>query len=118
MMHIMRKFEENYKNNLPHAEEIPEFRAGDTVNVVVKITDGNQEREQSYEGVCLARHNNGLGSTFTVRKISHGVGVERVFMLYSPKIKINLVRKGKVRRAKIYYIRKLSGKKARIKERK
>ncbi len=99
-------------------KEIPDFRPGDTVAVEVKVKEGDRERIQVFEGVVIARRNRGLGSSFTVRKISHGVGVERVFPLYSPAIeRITVKRRGKVRRAKLYYLRRLSGKAARIKER-
>jgi large subunit ribosomal protein L19 len=97
---------------------IPEFRAGDTVRVGVKVIEGNRERVQNYEGVCIARSNRGMGSNFTVRKISFGEGVERVFPLYSPIVEsITVVRKGAVRRAKLYYLRGRTGKRARITER-
>lgn len=96
---------------------IPAFRAGDTVVVQVKVKEGNRERLQAYEGVVVAKRNRGLNSSFMVRKISHGEGVERVFQTHSPSIdSIVVKRKGAVRRAKIYYIRNLSGKAARIKE--
>ena len=96
----------------------PYFVAGDTVKVHVKIREGDKERIQVFQGVVISRKNNGPNSTFTVRKVSYGVGVERVFMLNSPVIeKIEVVTKGRVRRAKIYYLRKLRGKAARIKER-
>ncbi len=96
---------------------IPDFSAGDTVAVQVKVKEGTRERLQTYEGVVIARRNRGLNSAFTVRKISHGEGVERVFQTYSPQIeKIEVKRRGDVRRAKLYYLRDLSGKKARIKE--
>lgn len=94
--------------------DIPEFSSGDTLKVWVKIKEGNNERSQAYEGVCIARRNRGLNSSFTVRKISYGEGVERVFPLYSPKITIEVLRRGSVRRAKLYYLRDLTGKKARI----
>ncbi|MGB9839091.1 50S ribosomal protein L19 [Thermovenabulum sp.] len=98
--------------------DIPEFRPGDTVKVYTKVIEGNRERIQVFEGVVIARKGGGLRETFTVRKISYGVGVERVFPLHSPRIeKIEVVRKGKVRRAKLYYLRKLKGKAAKIKER-
>lgn len=93
---------------------IPDFSAGDTLKVWVKIKEGNNERSQAYEGVCIARRNRGLNSAFTVRKISYGEGVERVFPLHSPKITIEVMRRGAVRRAKLYYLRDLTGKKARI----
>jgi large subunit ribosomal protein L19 len=99
--------------------EIPSFRAGDTVRVGVKVKEGNRERVQNFEGVVIARSNRGMGSNFTVRKISFGEGVERVFPLYSPIIDdITVVRRGVVRRAKLYYLRGRTGKSARIAERK
>jgi large subunit ribosomal protein L19 len=99
-------------------DDIPEFRPGDTVRVHLKVVEGNRERIQVFEGVVIARKGGGLRETFTVRKISYGVGVERVFPVHSPRIdKIEVVKKGRVRRAKLYYIRKLRGKAARIKER-
>lgn len=100
------------------SDKIPEFRAGDTVRVHVKVTEGARERIQVFEGVVIARKNGGLSETFTVRKISSGVGVERIFPLHCPSIsEIEVKRLGKVRRAKLYYLRKRSGKSARIKER-
>ncbi len=97
---------------------IPEFRPGDTVRVGVKVIEGERTRVQAYEGVCIARSNKGIGSNFTVRKMSFGEGVERVFPLYSPNIdSITVVRKGVVRRAKLYYLRGRTGKRARIAER-
>ena len=97
---------------------IPEFRPGDTVRVGVRVVEGERTRVQNYEGVCIARSNKGMGSNFTVRKISFGEGVERVFPLYSPNIdSIEVVRKGAVRRAKLYYLRGRRGKSARIAER-
>ena len=97
---------------------IPEFRPGDTVRVGVKVIEGERSRVQNYEGVCIARANKGIGSNFTVRKMSFGEGVERVFPLYSPNIdSITVVRKGVVRRAKLYYLRGRTGKRARIAER-
>ena len=99
-------------------KEIPEFGPGDTVRVNVKVVEGARERVQAFEGVCLGRANRGVNSSFTVRKISHGEGVERVFPLYSPRIEsIEVVRRGSVRRAKLYYLRGRTGKKARIAER-
>ena len=96
---------------------IPEFKPGDTVVVQVKVVEGDRERVQAYEGVVIARSNRGLNSSFTVRKISHGEGVERVFQTYSPAISdIAVKRRGNVRRAKLYYLRDLSGKAARIEE--
>ena len=99
-------------------KDIPEFRPGDTVRVGVKVIEGDRTRVQNYEGVCIARANKGIGSNFTVRKMSFGEGVERVFPLYSPNIdSITVVRKGVVRRAKLYYLRGRTGKRARIAER-
>jgi large subunit ribosomal protein L19 len=98
-------------------KNIPVFKAGDTLRVHVKIVEGDKQRIQLYQGVCIKRKNNGVGSTFTVRKISSSVGVERVFPLHAPTIdKIEVVMVGKVRRAKLYYLRKLQGKAARIRE--
>lgn len=98
--------------------DIPDFRPGDTVKVYTKVVEGGRERIQVFEGIVIARKGGGLRETFAVRKISYGVGVERVFPLNSPRIdKIEVVKKGKVRRAKLYYMRKLRGKAARIKER-
>lgn len=98
--------------------DIPEFRPGDTVRVHVKVIEGAKERIQAYEGVVIKRKGSGLNETFTVRRVSYGVGVERCFPVHSPRLdKIDVIRRGKVRRAKLYYIRKLSGKAARIKER-
>ncbi len=98
--------------------DIPEFRPGDTVRVHAKIVEGNRERIQVFEGVVLARKNSGVRETFTVRRISYGVGVERTFMVHSPRIdKIEVKTRGIVRRAKLYYLRKLTGKAARIRER-
>ena len=100
------------------AEPAPSFRPGDTLRVHVKIKEGTRERIQVFEGIVIARQHGGLDETFTVRKISNGVGVERIFPLHCPSIdKIEVQRTGKVRRAKLYYLRKLSGKAARIKER-
>jgi large subunit ribosomal protein L19 len=97
--------------------EVPDFKPGDTIVVSVKVVEGDRERAQAYEGVVIARSNRGLNSSVTVRKISHGEGVERVFQLYSPAIAgISVKRRGNVRRAKLYYLRDLSGKAARIEE--
>ena len=96
---------------------IPDFRPGDTVEVKVKVVEGTRSRVQAFTGIVIAKRNRGINSAFTVRKISHGEGVERVFQTYSPQIdSINIKRRGDVRRAKLYYLRSLSGKKARIKE--
>ena len=98
-------------------EDIPIFKGGDTIRVHVKIREGEKERVQAFEGVCIRRHNNGASSTFTVRKISYGTGVERVFPMHSPRLeKVEVVSRGRVRRAKPYYLRDLRGKAARIKE--
>jgi len=97
--------------------DIPEFAQGDTIEVLVKVRDGNHERLQAFEGVVIAKKNRGLGSAFTVRKISHGEGVERVFQTHSKLIdSVKVKRRGKVRQAKLYYMRELTGKAARIKE--
>lgn len=99
--------------------DIPPFRAGDTLRVNVRVKEGDKERLQAFEGVCLARRGSGISQTFTVRKISSGIGVERIFPTHSPMIAgITVVRRGRVRRAKLYYLRHLTGKATRIKERK
>ena len=96
---------------------VPQFGAGDTLRIDVKVVEGTRERVQAFEGVCIGRKNDGIGSSFTVRKMSYGEGVERVFPLYSPKIQeIHVVRRGRVRRAKLYYLRGRTGKAARIAE--
>lgn len=115
-MNILQQINQEQVSQLNR--KIPLFSPGDTVRVLVKVVEGNRERVQAYEGVCIARKNAGINSSFTVRKISYGEGVERVFPLHSPKIEIELVRQGSVRRAKLYYLRGLTGKKARISERK
>ena len=100
-------------------EDVPEFSPGDTVKVHVRVVEGNRERTHIFEGAVIGRQGGGIGETFTVRKVSHGEGVERVFPLYSPMLEsINLVRRGKVRRSKLYYLRQRSGKSARIAEKK
>ena len=97
--------------------DLPKFNIGDTVRVYVKVVEGDKERIQAYEGVVIARKNGSIRETFTVRRISFGVGVERTFPVHSPRIdRVEVVRRGKVRRAKLYYVRKLSGKRAKIKE--
>jgi large subunit ribosomal protein L19 len=104
-------------NNEQMTKKVPEFSPGDTVVVQVKVKEGNRERLQAFEGVVIGKRNRGLNSAFTVRKISHGEGVERVFQTYSPSVaSIKVKRRGDVRRAKLYYLRELSGKAARIKE--
>ncbi|MGI9139627.1 MAG: 50S ribosomal protein L19 [Gemmatimonadaceae bacterium] len=100
-------------------DDIPPFRAGDTVRVNVRVKEGDKERLQAFEGVCIARRGAGVSQTFTVRKISSGIGVERIFPMHSPMIgSLQVVRRGRVRRAKLYYLRQLTGKATRIKERK
>lgn len=98
-------------------KDIPQFKAGDTLKVHVRITEGDKQRIQLFQGVCIARHNKGVGSSFMVRKVSNGVGVERVFPLHAPTVdKIEVLTVGRVRRAKLYYLRNLQGKAARIRE--
>ena len=117
-MNLIQTLEAEAIAALSENKKIPAFRAGDTVKVGVKVIEGERTRIQNYEGVCIARSNKGMGSNFTVRKMSFGEGVERVFPVYSPNIdSIEVVRKGVVRRAKLYYLRGLTGKKARIAER-
>jgi large subunit ribosomal protein L19 len=115
-MNILQNFEKKELEKLAANKAIPEFAPGDTLRVLVKVVEGEKERMQSFEGVCIARRNRGIGSSVTVRKISFGEGVERVFPLYSPNIKIEVVRHGIVRRAKLYYLRGRLGKSARIVE--
>ncbi len=117
-MNLIQTLEAEQVAALTELRAIPEFRPGDTVRVGVKVTEGERSRVQMYEGVCIARANKGVNSNFTVRKISFGEGVERVFPLYSPAIdSIEVVRRGAVRRAKLYYLRGRRGKSARIAER-
>jgi large subunit ribosomal protein L19 len=118
-MNILQKFEAKHLAQLQeNAKKLPTFSPGDTVKVNLKIREGDRERIQSYEGVCIARAGHGINANFTVRKISYGEGVERVFPLFSPRIdSVELVRRGSVRRAKLYYLRNLRGKSARISER-
>ncbi|GAO39117.1 50S ribosomal protein L19 [Sphingomonas changbaiensis NBRC 104936] len=117
-MNLIQQLEAEQIAKFNEAKKIPEFRPGDTLRVGVKVVEGDRTRVQAYEGVCIARANKGMGSSFTVRKISFGEGVERVFPLYSPNIEsIDVVRKGVVRRAKLYYLRGRTGKSARIAER-
>ena len=117
-MNIIQQIEAEQIAKLTANRAIPEFRPGDTLKVGVRVVEGERTRVQNYEGVCIARSNKGMGSNFTVRKISFGEGVERVFPLYSPNIEsIDVVRKGAVRRAKLYYLRGRTGKSARIAER-
>ena len=117
-MNLIQQLEAEAIEQFIQGRTIPEFRPGDTVRVGVRVVEGERTRVQNYEGVCIARANRGLGSSFTVRKISFGEGVERVFPLYSPNIEtIEVVRRGAVRRAKLYYLRGRTGKAARIAER-
>jgi large subunit ribosomal protein L19 len=117
MTNILQKFEADQLAKIMGSKIIPEFQAGDTIRVNVRISEGKTDRVQAFEGLCIARKNKGINSSFTVRKISHGEGVERVFPLYSPRVEgIEVVRCGVVRRAKLYYMRELTGKAARIKE--
>jgi len=116
-MNLIQTLEKEQLEKLSAGKDIPAFSPGDTVIVNVKVKEGDRTRVQAYEGVCIGRSGGGLNESFTVRKISYGEGVERVFPLYSPMIdSIKLVRKGKVRRAKLYYLRGLRGKSARIVE--
>jgi large subunit ribosomal protein L19 len=117
-MNLLKQLENEQMAKLSAGKEIPDFQPGDTVIVNVKIVEGERSRVQAYEGVCIGRAGAGLNENFTVRKISYGEGVERVFPLYSPMIdSIKVVRRGKVRRAKLYYLRGRRGKSARIVER-
>lgn len=117
-MNLIQTLEKEAVDAFMASKEIPEFRAGDTLRVGVRVVEGERVRTQNFEGVCIARTNRGMGSNFTVRKMSFGEGVERVFPLYSPNIdSITVVRRGIVRRAKLYYLRGRTGKRARIAER-
>ncbi|MDR0753566.1 MAG: 50S ribosomal protein L19 [Holosporaceae bacterium] len=113
-MNILQSFEKKEQERLLTNKTIPQFAAGDTLKILVRVVEGEKERMQSFEGVCIVRRNRGIGSSLTVRKISFGEGVERVFPLYSPNIKIEVLHRGIVRRAKLYYLRSRSGKSARI----
>ncbi len=115
-MNLLQQVEQEQINKLIDKKTIPDFRAGDTVQVSVKILENNKERKQLFEGVVIARRNRSIGSSFKVRKISNGEGVERLFHLYSPNIEIKVLKHGRVRRAKLYYLRNRSGKSARIAE--
>jgi large subunit ribosomal protein L19 len=117
-MNLLKQIENEHVARLSAGKEIPDFQPGDTLLVNVKVVEGERSRVQAYEGVCIGRAGSGLNENFTVRKISYGEGVERVFPLYSPMIdSIKVVRRGKVRRAKLYYLRGRRGKSARIVER-
>ncbi len=112
----MKRLDEIRREGL--RDDLPDFRPGDTIRVSVRVREGDKERLQAFEGVCIGRRGAGIGETFTVRKVSGGIGVERVFPLHSPTVvRVEVVRTGRVRRAKLYYLRKLSGKAARIRER-
>ncbi len=116
-MNILQKLEHDYMTEMLAKRAVPEFSPGDTLRVHVKVLEGQRERTQAYEGVCIGRKNAGVNSSFTVRKISFGEGVERVFPLFGPIIdKVEVVRKGRVRRAKLYYLRDRRGRAARITE--
>ena len=116
-MNIIEEIEKEQQAKLTEGKEIPDFRPGDTVRVNVKVVEGTRERVQAFEGVCIARNGSGINESFTVRKISYGEGVERVFPVFSPSIdSIDVVRRGDVRRAKLYYLRGRQGKSARIAE--
>ena len=116
-MNVIDKIEKNQMDKISSERNIPEFGAGDTIKVDVKIIEGDKERIQAFEGLCIARSGGGLNESFTVRKISYGEGVERIFPIFSPKIAgITLLKRGKVRRAKLYYLRDRRGKSARIVE--
>jgi large subunit ribosomal protein L19 len=117
-MNLLQQLEQEQVDKLAASRPIPEFQPGDTLRVGVKVVEGERERIQIFEGVCIGRKNAGVNSNFTLRKISYGEGVERIFPLYSPRItSIDVVRRGVVRRAKLYYLRGLTGKAARITER-
>jgi len=117
-MNLIQTLEQEQIAELTKDKQIPEFRPGDTLRIGVRVTEGERTRIQNFEGVCIARANKGVNSNFTVRKVSFGEGVERVFPLYSPNVdSITVVRKGAVRRAKLYYLRGRTGKSARIAER-
>ena len=116
-MNIIEKIEKSQIEKIQSERKIPDFNPGDTIKVDVKVIEGTRERIQAFEGVCIAKSGTGINESFTVRKISYGEGVERVFPLYSPKVAgITLLRKGRVRRAKLYYLRSRRGKSARIVE--
>jgi large subunit ribosomal protein L19 len=116
-MNLLQQIEQEQLQQLCENKKIPEFRAGDSVRVHVKVVEGERTRTQIYEGIVIGRRNQGLRSSFRVRKISSGEGVERLFQLYSPNINIEVIRLGRVRRAKLYYLRSRTGKSARIPER-
>lgn len=116
-MNLLEQLEKEHLEKVSAGKVYPSFRAGDTVRVNVKVVEGERERVQAFEGIVIGRKNRGINSSFRVRKMSYGEGVERVFPLYSPNITIELVREGRVRRAKLYYLRSRTGKAARIAQR-
>lgn len=116
-MNLIQELEQEHLAKMTEKGDVPEFGPGDTLRVNVRVVEGNRERVQAFEGVCIARKNAGINSSFTVRKLSYGEGVERVFPVYSPRVdSIDVVRRGRVRRAKLYYLRGRTGKAARITE--
>ena len=116
-MKNLETFEKQYLEKIKQTKKIPDFNSGDTIIVYVKVKEKKRERDQAFEGICISKKSAGINSSFTVRKISYGEGVERVFPLYSPNVsKIEVKSKGSVRRAKLYYLRKLTGRKAKITE--
>tara|TARA_B100000745_G_scaffold113945_1_gene73475 strand:- start:10 stop:495 length:486 start_codon:yes stop_codon:yes gene_type:complete len=116
-MKNLETFEKQYLEKIKQTKKIPDFTSGDTIIVYVKVKEKKRERDQAFEGICISKKSAGINSSFTVRKISYGEGVERVFPLYSPTVsKIEVKSKGSVRRAKLYYLRKLTGRKAKITE--
>ncbi|MBQ8651652.1 MAG: 50S ribosomal protein L19 [Alphaproteobacteria bacterium] len=117
-MNLIELIDKEQIEKLTANKTIPNFRAGDSVKVLVKVKEGNRERQQAFEGVVIAKKNRGINSSFKVRKISNGEGVERLFHLYSPNVQIEVIKHGKVRRAKLYYLRERTGKSARIAEKK
>jgi large subunit ribosomal protein L19 len=118
-MNIIEQIDAEQRARIEAKRKLPDFQPGDTVRVNVRVTEGTRTRVQAYEGVCIARNGAGLNENFTVRKLSYGEGVERVFPIYSPIVEgVDVVRRGRVRRAKLYYLRGLTGKSARIAERK
>ena len=117
-MNLIQELEKEQFDKLSAGKTIPEFGPGDTVRVQVKVVEGEKERTQAFEGVVIRRRGEGMRASFTVRRISYGVGVERTFPVHSPRIeRVDVVRSGRVRRSKLYYLRALAGKKARLKER-
>ena len=118
-MNVIEQLEREEADRLTAGRAIPDFRPGDTLRVNVRVKEGDKERLQAFEGVCIAKRGSGVSATFTVRKISNGIGVERIFPVHSPMIsEISVIRRGRVRRAKLYYLRHLTGKATRIREKK